>query len=182
MTDPPGRASSRLSFAWGHFRRTKVPPGLQSLRKGKLLSKDLVSDGFWLSHTKPSCAQVREPWPGAANRTLLAKHYLCLELERCLSSQSTPSSQGWWGSFWAPREEENAGGSNLSQGQLCPQLCPITARLMVFALIKAPGPGAPSILKTKVLCMLRKSLRICLVEDKTKKNLKGEVNESFIYS
>lgn len=100
-----------------------------------------------------------------AHRTLLAKHYL--HPERCPSSQGTPSPQGWLGSLWAPRGGENAGASNLSQGQLCPQLCPITARLMVFALIKAPAPGALSISKTKGLRTLRKSLKICLVEDKT---------------
>lgn len=94
VAEPSCRADSRLSFAWGCFRWTKVPPGFQSLRKGKLLSRDLLSDGFWLSHTEPSCAQVREPWPGTAHRTLLPKHYLCPE--PCLSSQGTPSPKGGW--------------------------------------------------------------------------------------
>lgn len=117
-------------------------------------------------HLTLSSAMLKAGSPGQAHRTLLAKHYLYPE--HCLSSQGTPSPQGWLGSLWAPREE-NAGGSSLFQGQLCTQLCPITTRLMVFALIKAPGPGALSILKTKVLHMLRKSFRICLVEDKTPK-------------
>lgn len=59
------------------------------------------------------------------------------------------------------------------------QLHPITAQLMVFALIKAPTPGALSILKTKVLRAPRESLNVYLVGDKPQK-LKGEGNKPFI--
>lgn len=51
VAEPSGRAGRRLSFAWGPFRWTKVPPGLHSLRKGNLPGRDLLSDGFWPSHT-----------------------------------------------------------------------------------------------------------------------------------
>lgn len=96
-------------------------------------------------HLTLSPAMLKAGSPGQAQHTGQHwKHYSYPE--HCLSSQGTPSLQGWLSSLWAPREE-NAGGSSLSQGQLCPQLCPITARPMVFALIKAPGPGALSIFK-----------------------------------
>lgn len=60
------------------------------------------------------------------------------------------------------------------------QLHLITAQLMVFALIKAPTPGALSILKTKVLHAPRKSLNVYLVGGKPQK-LKGEGNKPFIF-
>lgn len=91
-----------------------------------------------------------------------------LPLPQALPTQpgGTLTLGGSWAVCKHPGEEKMQPPAIAPRASCACQLHPITARLMVFALIKAPDPGAMSILKTKVLLTLRKSLKIYLVEHK----------------
>lgn len=168
MAGPSGRAGWRLSFAQGHLRRMKRPSWVAQSRGGKP-ARQRFAFSRTLAMPRPALPRPgSSSWAHAGHSTqdIAGK---TPPLPQVLPSQ--PAGPLALGGGWAVckhlGEEKMQPPAIDPRASCASQLHPITARLTVFALIKAPAPGAVSILKTKVLCTLRKNLKIYLVEDKT---------------
>lgn len=157
--EPSNRAGWRLSLAPCHRGRTKVSPRERS-QGGKCVW--LLSAGQWPSCAKMGPTQAMELWPGTSGAQHAGHHWQNATFAGALPTQ--PAGTLALGGAWAvPKhvgEEKMQPPARDARASSASQLRPITAKLMIFALIKAPAPGALSILKTNMLHTLRKSLKI----------------------